>query len=123
MYQYTVYFLLENDGRGTDVLKELAFASYLILPDRLSPEEERQQEVILAPVVLGEQSDEKPSTESTQMIFYEENKILGADIDLGVKKDTGFSLRKVGNFFLSSLETIDRFILFSSAFPFFLKID
>jgi len=103
--------VLANDSRGTDVLKELVSASYLILPDRLSPEEEKQQEVILAPVVLGEQSGGKLSTESTQMIFYEENKILGADIDLGVKKDTGFSLRKIGNFFLSILETFDRFIL------------
>ncbi len=103
--------VLANDGRGTNVLKELASVSYLILPEKLTLEEEKQQMVILAPVVLGEQSDGKLSTESTQMIFYEENKILGADIDLGVKKDTGFSLRKVGNFFLSILETIDRLIL------------
>lgn len=100
--------VLANDGKGTNVLKELAFASFLILPDKLSPEEEEQQMVILAPVVLGEQSDEKTSTGSAQMIFYEENKILGAEVGKEILEGVKFNLAK---FLLNILEKVDRLIL------------
>jgi len=100
--------VLANDGRATNVLKELAFASYLILPDKLSPEEEQLQEVILAPVVLGEQSNENVSTESTRMIFYGENKILGAKMEKEILAGAKFNLFK---FLLNILEKVDRFVL------------
>jgi len=100
--------VLANDGRGTNVLKELASASFLILPDKLSLEEEKKQEVILAPVVLGEQSEGKQSTESTQMIFYEENKVLGTKISQEIEKGRKFDL---GRTLLGLLEEVDRFIL------------
>ena len=73
--------VLANDGRGRNVLKDLASASYLILPEELSPEERAEQEVILQPVVLGETSEK-----GTQMTFYEENRILGEELNKDIKQ-------------------------------------
>ncbi len=100
--------ILANNGKGTNVLKELSSASYLILPEKLTLEEEKQQEVILRPVVLGEQSGGGLSTESTQMIFYEENKILGTKVGEKILEEAKFSLYKS---FLTVLEKVDQFIL------------
>ncbi|MBU1133142.1 cohesin domain-containing protein [Patescibacteria group bacterium] len=63
--------VLANDGRGTNVVKEFAFASYLILPDEITEDEKQQQEVLLGAQVLGEQTD------ATKMVFYEESDVLG----------------------------------------------
>lgn len=100
--------VLANDGRGTDVVKELTSASYLILPEKLTPEEEKQQEVLLQPVVLGEEV-KRGFEEQTQMIFYEENEVLGLNFDgeATVKKGK-FNLVEV---FLKLLESFDRVIL------------
>lgn len=64
--------VLANDSRGTNVLKDLASASYLILPEKISNEEEEMQNKInLQSSVLGE------STGNTQMKFYQEGSVLG----------------------------------------------
>lgn len=95
--------VLANDGKGTNVLKELASASYLILPEKITPEEEEMQKsVILQPSVLGEKTD------STQMRFYEENKVLGAKVGQEIQEEKKFNLFKAA---LDNLEKIDRFIL------------
>lgn len=67
--------VLANDKRGTNVLKNLASISYLILPERMSPEEEKlQKQIDLTSPVPGETTDE------SQMIFYEEEKrVLGEE--------------------------------------------
>ena len=95
--------VLANDGRGTNVLKDLAFVSYLILPEKVSEEEEKlQKSVTFSSSVLGE------STDSTQMKFYEETNILGASTEKEIKEEQKFSIMKV---VLSGLEKVDRFIL------------
>ena len=95
--------VLANDGKGTNVLKELASVSYLILPEKISPEEEKMQKsIILQPSVLGE------STNSTQMKFYEENSVLGASTEKEINKKQQLNLVKTN---LDVLEKIDRFIL------------
>lgn len=94
--------VLANDGRGTNVLKELASASYLILPERISEEEEKQQQVLIQPAVLGEKAEE------TQMKFYQEDKVLGAKVGQEVEKTRKFNL---GKNLLDFLEKIDRTIL------------
>lgn len=67
--------VLANDGRGTNVLKDLPSVSYLILPEKISKEEEEMQKSIaMSSEVLGE------SAEGTQMKFYEETKVLGAQV-------------------------------------------
>jgi len=69
--------VLANDGRGTNVLKDLAKAAYLILPEKISQVDEEAQEAAIRPLVLGEKS------EGGEMIltFYEEGQVLGAEID------------------------------------------
>lgn len=67
--------ILANDGRGTNVLKGLTSASYLILPEKVSPAEAKEQvEKISNDVVLGTNS------EKTQMTFYEDDEILGTKV-------------------------------------------
>lgn len=95
--------VLANDGRGTNVLKDLASVSYLILPEKISQEEENMQKSIkLQSVVLGE------STDNTQMKFYDERSVLGASVGKQIQDEKKFSLL---NNFLDSLEKVDRFIL------------
>lgn len=53
--------VLANDNKGTNVLKDFAQISYLILPEKISQQEENSQKAI-----LGKNTDE------TQMVFYGE---------------------------------------------------
>ncbi len=95
--------VLANDGRGTNVLKDLTSVSYLILPERISKEEEElQKTATLSSSVLGE------STENTQMRFYEETGVLGVNTEKEIKKEQDFNPVKI---ILDVLEKIDRFIL------------
>jgi len=95
--------ILANDGRGTNVLRELAAVSYLILPEKVSPEEEEMQEKLISKlVVLGEK------TEQPQMRLYEEKKVLGAQITGEIEKEKRFSLVKV---VFDLVEKVDRAIL------------
>jgi len=96
--------VLANDGKGTNVLKDLASVSYLILPEKLTPEEEEMQKSLVsqAKTILGE------STEETQMNFYEEEKVLGTNAGEEIKESKKFNPIKL---FLNALEKIDRFVL------------
>ena len=99
--------VLANDSRGTNVIKELASASYLILPEKISEEEQKQQQVIIQPEVLGEQT----ATTTAQLIFYDEGVILGS----GITKETYEKKITLVSTILNLLEQIDRFILSSWA--------
>lgn len=95
--------ILANDGRGTNILKDLPSVSYLILPEKISPEEENAQKKLISDArVLGEKTD------SAQMKFYEESNVLGANIEQQIQEGKKFSLLKM---LLSGLERIDSFIL------------
>jgi len=95
--------VLANDSRGTNVLKDLASVSYLILPEKISEEEEEMQKQIrLQSAVLGE------TTENTQMKFYNEGSILGAKVREEIQEQKKFNLFKM---FLEGLEKVDRFVL------------
>ncbi|OGH16837.1 MAG: hypothetical protein A2953_00815 [Candidatus Levybacteria bacterium RIFCSPLOWO2_01_FULL_36_54] len=95
--------VLANDSRGTEVLKDLASVSYLILPERISKEEDDMQKTIkLSSTVLG------VSTGSTQMKFYQEGSVLGAKVGQEIKEEKRFNPLKSS---LNILEIIDRFIL------------
>lgn len=98
--------VLANDGHGTNILKDYPQASYLILPDRISNEQEKQQERLLTQNdVLGTTD---PTKSGAQLIFFENNDVLGAQTnrELGSKKS--FNLVTV---FMQALESVDRFIL------------
>ena len=95
--------VLANDGRGTNVLKDLVSVSYLILPEKISPEEEEmQKQIVLKPVVLGTE------TEETQMKFYEEEKVLGTQVGQEIEKEKRFNLGKI---LLEILEKVDNTVL------------
>lgn len=94
--------VLANDGRGTNVLRELAAVSYLILPEKISSQEEEMQKSVILGSVMGEKTDE------TQMKFYEEEKVLGEQIEKEIRKEKEFNLLKL---FLEILEAVDRIIL------------
>lgn len=95
--------ILANDSRGTNILKDLPSVSYLILPEKISTEEENIQRKLLSDAqVLG------ASTDNTQMKFYDEGNVLGASVGQPIKEEKKFN---PFNSFLNVLETIDRFIL------------
>lgn len=102
--------VLANDGHGTNVLKDFKSVSYLILPDKLMLEdEEAQKQVIIEPGVLGEKVSEE-----TQMIFYEDNSILGtqsAGEENTSKKISGKKEIDFTGLFLRTIEKIDGIIL------------
>ncbi len=98
--------VLANDGRGTNVLKDLSTVSYFILPEKISQKEAdlQQKSVSLKSTVLGESI----GTESTQMKFYTEGSVLGATVSKEIEEANKSSLSKL---FLDNLEKVDRFIL------------
>ncbi len=63
--------VLANDGQGSNVLSKLSKASFLVLPEKISGEQQGQQQVMFEARVLGE------TEEKTQLKFYEEGRILG----------------------------------------------
>jgi len=96
--------VLANDSKGTNVLSEFQSVSYLILPEEISPEEDELQKKIVLnrqQEVLGEEID------TTQMKFYEEDKVLGTVTENNIKQSKGFNPLKIC---LLILETIDKFI-------------
>jgi len=93
--------VLANDGRGTNILKDLATASYLILPEKITEEEQEQQEVSLQ-TFLNEK------TSQTQLRLYQEQRVLGSTMGLEFQKGKVTVIwQTLYNFF----EKIDRFIL------------
>lgn len=100
--------VLANDGRGTNILKDLPSVSYLILPDRISKEEEStQSKLLLEANVLGANTDNTQNAQ-TQMKFYDEGSVLGASVGQEIQKKEQFSLPKA---LLGVLEKVDSFIL------------
>ncbi len=76
--------VLANDGKGTNVLKDFDEVSYLVLPEKISPEEEEtQKEYFFSTSVLGKDTDEN------QMVFYDEEKVLGAIEEQPVDREDG----------------------------------
>lgn len=72
--------VLANDSQGTNILQKFGSASYLILPDELTPEEKAAQLDITSTGssnVLGEET-------GTQLVFYEEEQPVSDDRVLGI---------------------------------------
>lgn len=100
---------LTNDGRGTNVLKDLVSASYLILPEKVSEEEEKLYEELITRTVLGEKTE---SITGAQLVFYEEDEeekdVLGVKVEQEIQEEKKFNLFKL---FLNTLEKVNRFTL------------
>lgn len=71
--------VLANDGKGTNILRDYPTTSYLILPDRISYEEELLQ---IKQITSQETTEEENQTEDGgQLKFYEQGRVLGASIE------------------------------------------
>lgn len=95
--------VLANDGRGTNVLKDLPSVSYLILPERITEEAERQQQHLITTTdVLG------TSTPSGQLKFFEDGSVLSSQAAREIEEHKSFNFTET---FLSATESVDRFTL------------
>jgi len=95
--------VLANNSKGTNVLKDLTSVSYLILPEKISPEEEEtQKQISLQSAVLGK------SIENTQMKFYDETNVLGIKAGQEIKETKKDS---IFDWFLGILEKFDIFVV------------
>jgi hypothetical protein len=93
---------------GTNVVKELASATYLVLPEKISPEEEEQQNQIdyNGKFVLGEKT--AAEEEGTKIKFDEESEVMGMQTKLenASREKTSFA-----DVFVELLGVTDRIIL------------
>lgn len=98
--------VLANDGKGTNVLKDFATISYLILPEKIFgtkntvPKDMPNNAHVN---VLG-----ASTTSTTQMIFYDEGQVLGANTIPKVQENQPVA---IGDIILTALERVDSFIL------------
>ena len=93
--------VLANDGRGTNVLKDFGTINYLILPEKISTENDFDQSAIFNVSVLGE------STGPDQLVFFSE-----ADSVLGTSSARPPSPQSVTeNWFLNLIAKINDHIL------------
>lgn len=69
--------VLANDGRGSNILKSLPSASFLILPERLTVEEEYLQDEQFKTSVLGAESE----NEQFVLDFSQPNSVLGIEVE------------------------------------------
>lgn len=94
--------VLANDGHGTNVLKDLAKISYLILPDKISSEEEEtQKHIVMKPKVLGEEDT------ATKINLYEDVRVLGAEIGEELEQGGPSLLERL----LEFLGKVDSFVI------------
>jgi len=105
--------VLANDGRGTNVLKEIAPATYLILPkeekiDNTNIEGStptNDYDVYTEPLVKGEKAGEAARDAQVKMTFYEENEVLGAEM----ASSSGKAMPAKFNFFTFLGEALGKF--------------
>lgn len=98
--------VLANDGKGTNVLKDYATVSYLILPEKVSNTENTLQKNITKDShtkVLG-----ASTTSATQMIFYDEGQVLGASTIPTNQENQSIDIVGI---MLTALERVDNSIL------------
>ena len=95
--------ILANDGKGTNTLKDFSSVSYLILPEKISLNEEREQKNNQLDVsVLWE------STSPAQMKLYDENDVKGAETESVTTQNERANYTSI---LLSFLEQFDHMII------------
>lgn len=90
--------VLANDKKGTNVLKDFSSISYLITPQKISNNNQDNN-------VLGESNQD-----STQMIFYDDNHVLGTETQLENIKPNDIKITKLKSFY-NAVEKFDNIIL------------
>lgn len=97
--------VLANNNAGSNILKELPAVSYLILPDKVTPEEEQEQNKLLTSSnVVG------ATTDSKQLVFFNTETVLGAHTGATIGKEVKQETNLITTF-LTKLEEFDRAIL------------
>lgn len=105
--------VLENNGKGTSALKDLAHSSYIILPEEISKQEEtRQQDIIIKRQVLG---DTVSSSQLDYTAYQEElpkpfAHILGTS-SMGAPSSSPLPSSSLSTHLVSTLEYMDATIL------------
>jgi hypothetical protein len=100
--------VLANDGRGSSVLKDFGSTSLLILPDKVSDDEVKEQEGSISLNVLGSTATDS----SGQLLLYQGNSVLEASV-LGTS--IGIDSQKSDdeqNFWMKILTFIHKYDLF-----------
>jgi hypothetical protein len=103
----TTSMVLANDGRGTNILKDYAAASFLITGEKVTQEEKNQQ------VSMGIETDVLgQSSNAAQLKFYNDKDVLStATANLGDQpKPTGLHTDAVRTFF-EIVSSIDDFVI------------
>ena len=103
-------FVLANDGRGSNVLKDYVTVAYIILPEKITvAEENRQKSMVMESTVLGAHTQ---NPENTQITFFDDNNVLGTESNSNIPQtkkpdiDNDFT-----SLFLNLLSMIDTFII------------
>jgi hypothetical protein len=93
--------VLANDGKGTNILKNLPSASYLILPETITEDEEKAQEDLTF-------FNLEANSESGDLFFFDDEVVTGVRSENQTITNERSSLF---DFILNSLASIDRFVL------------
>jgi len=102
--------VLANDGRGSSVLKDFGSTSLLILPDKVSGDEENEQKGSLSLNVLGSTATDS----SGQLLLYQGNSVLETSVlgtSIEAKSENTNGIQAVFVKILTFINTYDRFIL------------
>ncbi len=96
--------VLANDGKGTNVLKELSSASYLVFPEEVTPEEREGQAKL-----IGQSEGLDADDNKVQLHFYDEKGSHAAVLGEAVsqKEDDKDFLKTISDFIYG----LDRFIV------------
>lgn len=109
--------VLANDGRGTNVMKNLSAVTYLILAEPISEKESEQQSVLLSQKVLGESTDGV-----MRLDFSNETQVLGIETELKQsEKILGEQIQSGKTAFWQVIHELDQKIL--SGWRWLLKLD
>ena len=97
--------VLANDGKGTNILKEFPAASYLIVPETVTPKEEENQFSYLSQeIALAKKED----TES--LVFFEEGSVLGLHTQTMQEEKTEHD-SDIISYIAQTIEKVDTFLL------------
>lgn len=97
--------VLANDGKGTNILKDLASVSYFILPEELPADAQAQQEANLITTVLGDTSDQLTFFDKTYeepALFSQRQESIGTVLGSSDEPKTNLFMQ-----FLTLLEQFD----------------
>ena len=95
--------VLANDGKGTNILKEFPAASYLIVPEAVTPKEEENQFSYLSQeIALAKKED------SESMVFFEEGSVLGLQTPSTLEEENN---QNIFSNFAVTIKKLDTFLL------------